>query len=161
MLKERRSLQSVIKSTRQVQRAYHLLEPKDDCKQVSISVTVEGKVKYTGKPLSPVTKYYNISVAVTSDTVTWTSVSLEIVIENYEYYDEYDSNDDAATQGRHPEHETSDDRSRHRRDSGDVNSEETVTYRVCVRLEIHATRAHELWASQTLCKLYFSLFFSV
>ncbi|XP_068180444.1 complement C4-B isoform X2 [Antennarius striatus] len=29
-------------------RAYHLLEPRDDCNEVAISVTVEGKVKYTG-----------------------------------------------------------------------------------------------------------------
>lgn len=28
------------------------MEPKDDCNQVSISVAVEGKVKYTGELLS-------------------------------------------------------------------------------------------------------------
>lgn len=31
-----------------VLKSYYLLEPKTDCKQVSISVKVEGKVQYTG-----------------------------------------------------------------------------------------------------------------
>lgn len=31
-----------------VLKSYYLLEPRSDCKQVSISVKVEGKVQYTG-----------------------------------------------------------------------------------------------------------------
>ncbi|XP_054451933.1 complement C4-like [Anoplopoma fimbria] len=46
-------------------KAYQLLDPKDDCDQVSISVTVEGKVKYTAE-----------------------------IIKNYEYYDDYDNNEE-------------------------------------------------------------------
>ncbi|XP_051262421.1 complement C4-like [Dicentrarchus labrax] len=87
-----------------VLKAYHLLEPKNDCNQVSISVTVEGKVKYTAK-----------------------------VIENYEYYDDYDINEDVKARVPRSEIEWFDARTRSRRDlDNDLNSDETVTYRICV-----------------------------
>ncbi|XP_070767453.1 complement C4-B [Enoplosus armatus] len=59
-----------------VVKAYYLMEPKDDCDKMSISVTVEGKVKYTAE-----------------------------VLENYEYYDDYGNNEekevvDARTRNR-------------------------------------------------------------
>lgn len=42
---------------RQFLKAFHLLEPKGSCNQVSINVTVEGKVKYTGELLSWAAKW--------------------------------------------------------------------------------------------------------
>ncbi|XP_051262420.1 complement C4 [Dicentrarchus labrax] len=87
-----------------VLKAYHLLEPKDDCNQVSISVTVEGKVKYTAK-----------------------------VIENYEYYDDYANNEDMETRVPRSAIEWFDARTRNRRDDdNNSNSDKTVTYRICV-----------------------------
>ncbi|XP_023280702.1 complement C4-like [Seriola lalandi dorsalis] len=85
-------------------KAYHLLEPKDDCLKLSISVTVEGKVKYTAK-----------------------------VIETYDYYEDYDTNEE--NEGRVPRSaiEWFDARTRSRRDvENNLNSDEAVTYRVCV-----------------------------
>ncbi|XP_035528727.1 LOW QUALITY PROTEIN: complement C4-B [Morone saxatilis] len=87
-----------------VLKAYHLLEPKNDCNQVSISVTVEGKVKYTAK-----------------------------VIENYEYYDDYGNNEDIETRVPRSAIEWFDARTRNRRDlDNNLNSDKTVTYRICV-----------------------------
>ncbi|XP_030606146.1 complement C4-like [Archocentrus centrarchus] len=87
-------------------KAYHLLEPKDDCDQLSISVRVEGKVKYTAK-----------------------------IIENYEYYD-YDTDEDKQDQEEVPRSAIggSDAHTRNRRDlDNNPNSNEAVTYTVCVR----------------------------
>ncbi|XP_044063498.1 complement C4-B isoform X2 [Siniperca chuatsi] len=85
-------------------KAYHLLDPKDDCDQVSISVTVEGKVKYTAK-----------------------------VIENYEYYDDYDNNEEKEARVPRSAIEWFDARTRNRRDlDNNLNSDEAVTYRICV-----------------------------
>ncbi|XP_078027937.1 complement C4-B-like [Epinephelus lanceolatus] len=88
-------------------KAYHQMDPKDDCDQVSIRVTVEGKVKYTAK-----------------------------VIENYEYYDDYDNNEDVVEKDmRVPRSaiEWFDARTRNRRDvDNDVKSDETLTYTICV-----------------------------
>lgn len=39
----------------QMVKAYHLMEPKDSCDQLSIRVSVEGKVKYTGELYSLIT----------------------------------------------------------------------------------------------------------
>lgn len=88
-------------------KTYHLLDPKDDCDQVSISVAVEGKVKYTAK-----------------------------VIENYDYYDGFDNNEERAeTEVRVPRSaiEWFDARTRNRRDlDNKLNSDEAVTYTICV-----------------------------
>ncbi|XP_030606148.1 complement C4-B-like isoform X2 [Archocentrus centrarchus] len=87
-------------------KAYHLLEPKDDCDQLSISVRVEGKVKYTAK-----------------------------IIENYEYYD-YDTDEDKQDQEEVPRSAIggSDAHTRNRRDlDNNPSSNEAVTYTVCVR----------------------------
>ncbi|KAK9513649.1 hypothetical protein VZT92_027165 [Zoarces viviparus] len=88
-------------------KAYHLLDPRDDCDQVSISVAVEGKVKYTAK-----------------------------VIENYDYYDYPDNNEERAeTEVRVPRSaiEWFDARTRNRRDlDNNLNSGEAVTYNICV-----------------------------
>ncbi|XP_056141654.1 complement C4-B [Lampris incognitus] len=88
-----------------VVKAYHLLEPKDSCEKLSIRVTVEGKVQYTAK-----------------------------VIQNYDYYDEDYSNDEAKEE-RVPRSaiEWFDARSRSRRhaDHG-TNTENDVNYNVCV-----------------------------
>nr|AIA08678.1 complement component 4 [Miichthys miiuy] len=87
-----------------VAKAYQLLDSKDDCNQVSIRVTVEGKVQYTAK-----------------------------VIEVYEYYDDYDNNEDAETRVPRSTIEWFDARTRSRRDlDKNLNSEGTVTYTVCV-----------------------------
>ncbi|XP_017282055.1 complement C4-B [Kryptolebias marmoratus] len=50
-------------------KAFYLLDPEDDCTQLSISVTVEGKVKYTKK-----------------------------IEENYDYYEDYDQTGDKQAQ---------------------------------------------------------------
>ncbi|KAG8010142.1 Complement C4-B, partial [Nibea albiflora] len=87
-----------------VAKAYQLLDSKDDCKQVSIRVTVEGKVQYTAK-----------------------------VKEVYEYYDDYDNNEDAETRVPRSAIEWFDARTRSRRDvENKLNSEGAVTYTVCV-----------------------------
>ncbi|XP_031154830.1 complement C4-B [Sander lucioperca] len=88
-------------------KSYYLLDPKDNCDKVSISVTVEGKVKYTAK-----------------------------VIENYEYYDDYGNNEEVAEKEvRMPRSaiEWFDARTRNRRDlDNNLNSDEAVTYKICV-----------------------------
>ncbi|XP_032374181.1 complement C4-B [Etheostoma spectabile] len=88
-------------------KSYYLLDPKDDCDKVSISVTVEGKVKYTAK-----------------------------VIENYEYYDDYDNNEEVAEKEvRVPRSaiEWFDARTRNRRDlDNNLNLDKAVTYKICV-----------------------------
>ncbi|XP_045915076.1 complement C4-like [Micropterus dolomieu] len=87
-----------------VVKAYHLLDPKDDCNEVSISVTVEGKVKYTAK-----------------------------VIENYEYYDDYDNDEEKEARVPRSAIEWFDACTRNRRDlDNNLNSDETVTYKICV-----------------------------
>uniref|UniRef100_UPI0037E806E7 complement C4-B n=1 Tax=Semicossyphus pulcher TaxID=241346 RepID=UPI0037E806E7 len=87
-----------------VVKAYHLLEPKDTCNQVSITVTVEGKVAYTDE-----------------------------VIENYDYYDDYGNNQAKNVRVRRSAIEWFDVRNRIRRDlDNNLNSDETLTYRVCV-----------------------------
>ncbi|XP_006801498.1 complement C4-like [Neolamprologus brichardi] len=84
-------------------KAYHLLEPKDDCDQVSISVRVEGKVKYTAP-----------------------------ILENYEYYDYDDEKQDQEDLGR-TAIEGSDAHTRYRREiDNNFSSNEAVTYTVCV-----------------------------
>uniref|UniRef100_UPI003AB09B23 complement C4-B n=1 Tax=Centroberyx gerrardi TaxID=166262 RepID=UPI003AB09B23 len=95
-----------------VVKAYHLLEPMDKCEQLSIKVTVEGKVKYTAK-----------------------------IMENYDYYGEDYSNDEAK-EGRVPRSaiEWFDARTRYRRDADpSPNSENTVSYEVCVSLSRNLT----------------------
>ncbi|XP_039974312.1 complement C4-B isoform X2 [Xiphias gladius] len=85
-------------------KAYHILDPKDDCTKLSISVTVEGKVKYTAK-----------------------------IIETYEYYDYYDNNEEKEVRVPRSAIEWFDARIRGRRDlENNLNSDEAVTYRVCV-----------------------------
>uniref|UniRef100_A0A8C2YZB7 Complement C4B (Chido/Rodgers blood group) n=1 Tax=Cyclopterus lumpus TaxID=8103 RepID=A0A8C2YZB7_CYCLU len=85
-------------------KAYHLLDPKADCDQLSISVTVEGKVKYTAK-----------------------------VIENYEYYDDYEINEENEARVPRSANEWFDARTRNRRDlTTNLNSDEAVSYTVCV-----------------------------
>ncbi|XP_076594325.1 complement C4-B [Chaetodon auriga] len=86
-----------------VVKAFHLLDPKDDCKEVSISVTAEGKVKYTAK-----------------------------VIENYEFYDDDSDIEDAETRVPRSAIEWFDARTRNRRDLENNDVDETVTYTVCV-----------------------------
>ncbi|XP_075965224.1 complement C4-like [Anarhichas minor] len=85
-------------------KAYHLLDPNDDCDVVSISVTVEGKVKYTAK-----------------------------VTENYEYYDDFDNNEEPEVRVPRSAIEWFDARTRNRRDlDNNLNSDEAVTYTICV-----------------------------
>ncbi|XP_037309175.2 complement C4-B isoform X2 [Pungitius pungitius] len=85
-------------------KAYHVLDPEDSCDLVSISVTVEGKVKYTDK-----------------------------IIDNYEYYEDYDNEEEK--EGRVPQSpiEWFDVRSRNKRDlNNNLISEDAVTYTICV-----------------------------
>ncbi|XP_074510063.1 complement C4-B [Sebastes fasciatus] len=85
-------------------KAYHLLDPKQDCDEVSISVSVKGKVKYTAK-----------------------------VIENYEYYDDYENNEEKEVRVTRSAIEWFDARSRNRRYvDNNLNLEEAVTYTICV-----------------------------
>uniref|UniRef100_A0A3P9C6P4 Complement C4B (Chido/Rodgers blood group) n=1 Tax=Maylandia zebra TaxID=106582 RepID=A0A3P9C6P4_9CICH len=91
-------------------KAYHLLEPKDECDQVSISVRVEGKVKYTAP-----------------------------ILENYEYYDYDDAKQDQEDLGR-TAIEGSDAHTRYRRTvDNNLSTKEAVTYTVCVRLKSNLT----------------------
>ncbi|XP_037532957.1 complement C4-like [Nematolebias whitei] len=86
-------------------KAYHVLDPVDDCTELSISVTVEGKVKYTAK-----------------------------IIENYDYYD-YDATEVKKVQEAPYVIEHLDALTRSRRDvENSINSDNTVTYTVCVSL---------------------------
>ncbi|XP_042345143.1 complement C4-B [Plectropomus leopardus] len=88
-------------------KAYQLMDPKDDCDKVSIRVTVEGTVKYTAK-----------------------------VKENYEYYDDYENNEEwVEKEVRVPQSavERFDAHTRNRRDlDNNLNSDEMLTYRICV-----------------------------
>ncbi|XP_070691097.1 complement C4-B [Pempheris klunzingeri] len=87
-----------------VVKAYHLMDPKDACDQVSISVTVEGKVKYTAK-----------------------------VIESYDYYDDYGNIEEKETRVARSATEWLDTHTLNQGDlDSDLNSDETVTYRICV-----------------------------
>ncbi|XP_053183414.1 complement C4-B isoform X2 [Scomber japonicus] len=88
-----------------VKKAYHLLEPDDNCEKLFINVTVNGKVKYTAK-----------------------------IIENYDYYDDDDVNEEKDTRVPRSAIEWFDARTRNRRDVDIVNSDNIVTYEVCVRL---------------------------
>ncbi|XP_037532277.1 complement C4-B-like [Nematolebias whitei] len=86
-------------------KVYHLLDPEDDCRQLSISVTVEGKVKYTDK-----------------------------IVENYDYFD-YDDTEVKKAQEAPSVIEHLDALTRSRRDvENSINSDNTVTYTVCVSL---------------------------
>ncbi|XP_053288658.1 complement C4-B [Pleuronectes platessa] len=90
-------------------KAFHLLDPKDACTKLSISVTVEGKVKYTAK-----------------------------VIETYEYYDDYDNNGEKESSVSQSAIDQSNDHTRSRRDvdtTGNLNN--VVTYTVCVRSKVN------------------------
>ncbi|CAK6960493.1 complement C4-B isoform X1 [Scomber scombrus] len=93
-----------------VMKVYHLLQPNDNCGQLSISVRVDGKVKYTAK-----------------------------VIENYDYYDDDDVNEEKDTRVPRSAIEWFDARTRNRRDVDIVNSDNTVTYTVCVSLTSNLT----------------------
>ncbi|XP_041649275.1 complement C4-B [Cheilinus undulatus] len=82
-----------------VVKAYHLLEPKDECKDVSIRVTVEGKVEYTAK-----------------------------VVENYDYYEDYNGAPEVQVPGIT---EGSDVWDTNNLDTNS-NSNEALKYTVCV-----------------------------
>ncbi|KAI9536511.1 hypothetical protein NQZ68_032306 [Dissostichus eleginoides] len=85
-------------------KAYHLLDSKDHCDKVSISVRVEGKVKYTAK-----------------------------IVENYDYYEDYSVNEEKEVRVARSAIEWFDARTRNRRDlDNNLQSENTVTYHVCV-----------------------------
>ncbi|XP_040901233.1 complement C4-B [Toxotes jaculatrix] len=93
-------------------KAYHVLDPNDDCTKLSIRVTVEGKVKYTAK-----------------------------IIETYDYYDDdYDNNDESEARVPRSAIEWFDARTRSRRDlDNNLNPDGTVTYRVCVSHSLNNT----------------------
>ncbi|XP_034554348.1 complement C4-B isoform X2 [Notolabrus celidotus] len=97
------------KTKLKVVKAYHILEPKDDCKQVSIRITVQGKVKYTAK-----------------------------VIENYDYYD-YDIIQNKDVRVPQSAIELFDAQTRNRRslDNG-LNSDQDLTYEVCVSRSMYS-----------------------
>nr|XP_040021250.1 complement C4-B isoform X1 [Gasterosteus aculeatus aculeatus] len=85
-------------------KAYHVLDPVDSCDLLSISVTVEGKVKYTDK-----------------------------IIENYEYYDDDDNKEEKEGRVPQSPIEWFDVRSRNKRDlDSNFISEDAVTYTICV-----------------------------
>ncbi|XP_014911909.1 complement C4-B-like, partial [Poecilia latipinna] len=87
-------------------KAYHLLDSEEDCSKLNISVKVEGKVKYTEK-----------------------------IIENYDYYDDFDATEGKQTREARSAIDRFDALTRSRRDlENDVNSDSIVTYTVCVRL---------------------------
>ncbi|XP_023155190.2 complement C4-B [Amphiprion ocellaris] len=88
-----------------VEKAFHLMEPKDDCAEMSISVTVEGKVKYTDK-----------------------------ILENYDYYGDDDAAEEEGSRVPRSAIEWFDARTRTTRDlDNNLKSDNVVTYKVCVR----------------------------
>ncbi|KAK5605966.1 hypothetical protein CRENBAI_002730 [Crenichthys baileyi] len=85
-------------------KVYHLLDPEEDCSELNISVKVEGKVMYTAK-----------------------------IIDNYEYYDDYDAAVEKQTRVARSAIERFDALTRSRRDlENDLYSDNIVTYTVCV-----------------------------
>ncbi|KAK5892501.1 hypothetical protein CesoFtcFv8_012872 [Champsocephalus esox] len=85
-------------------KAYYLLDSKDHCDKVSISVRVEGKVKYTAK-----------------------------IEENYDDYEDYSVDKEKEVRVARSAIEWFDARTRNRRDlDNNLKSENTVTYHVCV-----------------------------
>lgn len=92
-------------------KVYHILEPKDNCDQMSIKVTAEGKVKYTAK-----------------------------VIENYDYYYDDDNTEERDTRVPRSAIEWFDARTRNKRDvDNNLNSEEILSYTVCVSFTTNLT----------------------
>ncbi|XP_023820303.1 LOW QUALITY PROTEIN: complement C4 [Oryzias latipes] len=84
-------------------KAFHMLDPEDDCTDVSISVTVEGKVEYTAE-----------------------------ILENYDYGDYEETEKDSARVSRSVDN-WFDSHTRGRRDhENDLNAAKVVTYKVCV-----------------------------
>lgn len=61
-------------------------------------------------------------------------VSIAKIIETYEYYDDYGNIEEKGPRVPRSAIEWFDARTRNRRAVDDVNSDETVTYRICVRL---------------------------
>uniref|UniRef100_A0A667Y137 Complement C4B (Chido/Rodgers blood group) n=1 Tax=Myripristis murdjan TaxID=586833 RepID=A0A667Y137_9TELE len=87
-----------------VVKAYHLLEPKDHCQELSINVKVEGKVKYT-----------------------------TTIMENYDYYEYEDYDAAKKDRVPRSAIEWFDARTRYRRDTDDSSkSQDTVTYEVTI-----------------------------
>uniref|UniRef100_A0A3Q2TB46 Complement C4B (Chido/Rodgers blood group) n=1 Tax=Fundulus heteroclitus TaxID=8078 RepID=A0A3Q2TB46_FUNHE len=86
-------------------KAYHLLDPEDDCSKLNISVKVEGKVKYTAK-----------------------------ITDSYDYYDDdYDAPGEKQARVARSAIERFDTFTRSRRDlDNDLNSDNLVTFTVCV-----------------------------
>ncbi|XP_033957463.1 complement C4-B [Pseudochaenichthys georgianus] len=85
-------------------KAYYLLDSEDHCDKVSISVRVEGKVKYTAK-----------------------------IVENYDDYEDYSVDKEKEVRVARSAIEWFDARTRNRRDlDNNLQSENTVTYHVCV-----------------------------
>lgn len=81
-------------------------------------------------------KITTTSVTDKSYTITLTSFFLAPVMENYDYYDEnYDIIEEKEARVPRSAIERFDARTRNRRDlDNNLNSEEAVTYRICVRL---------------------------
>ncbi|KAJ8288044.1 hypothetical protein COCON_G00007030 [Conger conger] len=93
------------KAKMKVVKAYHALQPEDTCQFLSISITVQGKVKYTGE-----------------------------VIDNYDYVDDEEGERKEEVEERgiaHSKIEWFDARSRRRRNT-DENQKTDVEYVVCV-----------------------------
>uniref|UniRef100_A0A3P9GZE4 Complement 4B (Chido blood group) n=1 Tax=Oryzias latipes TaxID=8090 RepID=A0A3P9GZE4_ORYLA len=85
-------------------KAFHMLDPEDDCTDVSISVTVEGKVEYTAE-----------------------------FLENYDYGDYEETDKDGSRVSRSADN-WFDSHTRSRREhENDVNAAKVLTYKVCVR----------------------------
>ncbi|XP_055358926.1 complement C4-B isoform X2 [Betta splendens] len=84
-------------------KAYYLLDSKDDCDKLSITVTVQGKVKYTAK--------------------------IPII---YEYYEDYKDEEANARVSRSADEEYV-AHARNKREADPEQSSEDITYTVCVR----------------------------
>ncbi|KAJ0066179.1 hypothetical protein NL108_001426 [Boleophthalmus pectinirostris] len=83
-----------------VMKVFHLMEPKDICDKLSLEVKVEGKVKYTAP-----------------------------ILDNYEYYDDDNTEQSDYSRVRRSAIEWFDIRTRRRRE---VIGDQDVTYEVCV-----------------------------
>ncbi len=93
-------------------------------------------MKYTGELFVIDNKITTTYFADKSYTITLISFFLAPIIENYDYYDEnYDVIEEEAARVPRSAIEWFDARTRNRRDlDNNLNSEEAVTYTVCVRL---------------------------
>ncbi|XP_076016733.1 complement C4-B [Genypterus blacodes] len=97
-------------ATLKIMKAYHLMAPKGQCEDLSITVTVEGAVSYTTK-----------------------------ILEDYEYYDEGEQSEGNVARVTRSAVEWSDAHIRDRRATDQTDPEKPLNYTICVRADRNLT----------------------